>query len=79
MVEIPVSPHIIWEEEGLLQSLGYMTSVPPTVMPEGGIPRNGHTVHLQLGRLSAGWTAHLSHRKLLLAINRVGSPALLVL
>ena len=42
-----------------------MTGVPPTVMSEGGIIRNGHTVHLQLGRPSEGWTAHLSHMKLL--------------
>ena len=26
----------------------YMTGVPPTVMPKGSIPGNGHTVHLQL-------------------------------
>ena len=79
MVEVPVSLHILWEEEGLLQSLSYMTGMPPTVMPEGGIIRDGYTVHLQLGRPSAGWTAHLGHKKLLSAINRVGSLASLVL
>ena len=79
MVEGPVSLHILWEEEGLLQSLGYMTGVPPTIMPEGGIIHDGHTIHLQLGRPSADWSAHLSHMRLLLAINRVGPPAPLVL
>ena len=54
-----------------------MIGVPPTVMPEGSIPGNGHTIHLQLRRPNAGWTAHLSHSKLLSAINRAGSPALL--
>ena len=79
MVEVPVSLHILWEEEGLLQSLGYMTGVHPAVMPEGSISDNGHTVHLQLRRPSAGWTAHLSHRKLISVINKAGSPAPLVL
>ena len=49
MVEIPVSLHIRCEEEGLLWSLGYMTGVPPTVMPKGGVIRNWHTICLQLG------------------------------
>ena len=79
MVEVPVSLHILWEEEGLLQSFGYMTGVPPTVMPKGGIIRDRYTVHLQLRRLSAGWSAHLSHRRLLSAINRVGPSASLVM
>ena len=48
MIEVPVSLHIFWEEEGLLQGLGYMTYVPPMVMPEGGISGNGCIVHLQL-------------------------------
>ena len=77
MREGPVGLHVLGEEEGLLQGLSYMTCVPPTVMPEGGIPGNGCTVHLQLRRLSASWTAHLSHRKLV--VNRVGPPASLVL
>ena len=79
MVEVPVSLHVLWEEEGLLQSLGYMTGVPPAIMPKGGIIRNWHAVHLQLGRPSAGWTSHLSHRKLLSAINGGGPLAPLVL
>ena len=54
MVEIPVSLHILGEEEWLLQSLGHKTSVPPAVMPKGGIIRNWHTVYLQLGRPSVG-------------------------
>ena len=53
--------------------------MPPTVMPEGGILGNGGTVHLQLRRLSVSWTAHLSHGKLLSAVNRVEPPASLVL
>ena len=64
---------------GLFQGFNYMASVPPTVMPEGSIPGNGHTVYLQLRRPSVGWMTHLSHRKLLSAINRVGPPAPLVL
>ena len=79
MVEIPVSLHILGEEEWMLQSLGHKTDVPPAVMPKGGVIRNWHTVYLQLGRLSAGWSVHLSHRRLLSAINRVRSPAPLVL
>ena len=76
--EAPVGLHVFWEER-LLQGLGYMTCMPPTVMPEGGIPGNGCTIHLQLKRPSASWMAHLSHRKLLSAVNRVGSPSSLVL
>ena len=49
MVEIPISLHILWDEEGLLQSLGYMTDVPPTVMPEGGIPAMGTPSTSNLG------------------------------
>ena len=48
MVEVPVSLHILREKEGLLQSLGYMTGVPPTIMPKGSIIGDGYTVHLQL-------------------------------
>ena len=79
MVEIPVSLHILGEEEWLLQSLGHKTGVPPAVMSKGGVIRNWHTVYVQLGRPNAGWLAHLSHRRLILAINRVGPPAPLVL
>ena len=64
---------------GLFQGFNYMASVPPTVMPEGSIPGNRHTVYLQLRRPSVGWMTHLSHRKLLSAINIVGPPAPLVL
>ena len=55
MVEVPISLHIFWKEKGLVQGLSYMASVPPTVMPEGSIPGNGHIVYLQLKRPSAGW------------------------
>ena len=79
MSEAPVGLHVFWEEEGLLQGLSYMTYVPPMVMPEGGISGNGCTIHLKLRRPNASWTAHLSHRKLLSAVNRVGLPASLVL
>ena len=40
MVEGLIGLHILGEEERLLQSLGYQTSVPPAIMPEGGIIRN---------------------------------------
>ena len=46
MVEVPVSLYILWENEGLLQSLGYMTGVPPTIVPKGIIIGDGHTIHL---------------------------------
>ena len=79
MVEVPIGLHVLGEEERLFQSLGYQTSVPTATMPEGGIIRNRHTVHLQLGRPSAGWTTHLGHRRLLSAIHRVGPSVPLVL
>ena len=79
MVEVPIDLHVLGEEERLFQSLGYQTSVPTATMPEGGIIRNRHTVHLQLGRPSAGWTAHLGYRRLLSAIHRVGPSVPLVL
>ena len=49
MVEVPISLHVLWKEEGLLQSLSHMTGVPSAVMPKGGIIRDWHTVYLQLG------------------------------
>ena len=79
MVEDPIGLHILWEEERLLQSLGYQPSVPPAIMPEGGIIRNRHTVHLQLGRPSTGWTAHLGHRRLFSAIHKIRPSVPLVL
>ena len=79
MIKIPICLHVLGEEERLFQSLGYQTGVPTTIMPEGGIIHNRHTVHLQLGRLSADWTAHLGHRRLLSAIHRIGPFILLVL
>ena len=54
MVEGLIGLHVLWEEERLLWSLGYQTSVPPVIMLESGIIRNWHTVHLQLGRPSTG-------------------------
>ena len=48
MVEIPISLHVLWKEEGLLQSLSHMTGVPPAVMPKGGIIRDWHIVYVQL-------------------------------
>ena len=77
--EAPVGLHVFWEEKGLLQGLSYMTYMAPTVMPEGGIPGNGCTVHLQLRRPSASWTVHLSHMKLFSAINEAEPLASLVL
>ena len=50
LTEVPVSLHVFCKEEGLLQGLGNMTYVPPMVMPNGGIPGNGDTVHLQFRR-----------------------------
>ena len=79
MSETPVGLHVFWEEEGLLQGLCYVTCMPPMVMSKGGILGNGCTVHFQLRRPSASWTAHLSHRKLLSAVNGAGPPASLVL
>ena len=79
MIEVPVGLHVLWEKEGLLQSLGYMTGMPSAIMPKGGIIRNRHFVYLQLGCLSADWSTHLSHRRLLSAINGGGPPALLIL
>ena len=79
MSKAPVGLHIFWEEEGLLQGLDYVTCMPLTVMPEGGVPGNGCTVHLQLRRPSASWTVHLSHRKLFSAVNGARPPASLIL
>ena len=71
--------HVVWKEEGLLQSLGYMTSMPPVVMPNGGILGNEDTIHFQFRRPYAQWTAHLSHGRIFSAFNRVGPPTSLVL
>ena len=79
MSKTPVGLHVFWEEEGLLQGLGDMTCMPPTVMPNEGIPSNGYTVHLQFRRPYACWTAYLSHRKLFSAVSEVGPPTSLVL
>ena len=47
---VPVGLHVLWKEEGLLQGLGNMTHMPPMITPNGGIPNNGDTVHLQFKR-----------------------------
>ena len=47
LIEVPVGLHVFWKEEGLLQGLSDMTCMPPMVMPNGGIPGNRYTVHLQ--------------------------------
>ena len=79
LIEAPVSLHVFWKEEGLLQSLGNMTCMPPLVMSNGGIPGNGDTVHLQFKRPYARWTAHLSRKRIFSAFNRGGPPTSLVL
>ena len=79
MIEAPISLHVFWKEEGLLQSLGNMTCMPPVVMSNGGIPGNGDTIHLQFRRPYARWTAHLSHGRIFSAFNRVGPPTSSVL
>ena len=79
MVEGLIGLHILGEEERLLQSLGYQPSVPPAIMPKGGIIRNWHAIYLQHGRPSTGWVAHLGHRGLLSAIHRIGPFVPLVL
>ena len=48
MVEVPISLHVLWKEEGLFQILSHMIGVPPAVMPKGGIILDWHTVYLQL-------------------------------
>ena len=79
MVKVLICLHVLGEEERLFQSFSYQTSMPIAIMPEGGIIHNRDTVHLQLGRSSADWTAHLSHRRLLSAIHRIGPSVPLVL
>ena len=79
MVEVPVDLHVFWEDEELLQGFGDITCMPPMVMPNGGVPGNGYTVHLQFRRLYACWTAYLSHRELFSAVNGVRPPTSLVL
>ena len=49
MVEGPIGLHILWEEEWLFQSLGHQTSMPPAIMPKGGIKQDWHTIYLQHG------------------------------
>ena len=50
LTEVPVGLHVFWKEEGLLQGLGNMACMPSMVMPDGGIPGNGDTIHLQFRR-----------------------------
>ena len=49
MVEAPVGLHVLGEEKRLFQSLSHQASMPPAIMPKGGIIRDGHTVYLQHG------------------------------
>ena len=79
LIEVPVSLHVFWKEEGLLQSLNNMTCMPLVVMSNGGIPGNRDTIHLQFRRPYARWTAHLSRERIFSAFNRVGPPTSLVL
>ena len=79
LIEAPVSLHVFWKEEGLLQSLSNMTYMPPVVMYNGGIPSNGDIIHLQFRRPYARWMAHLSCERIFSAFNRVGPPTSLVL
>ena len=50
LTKVPLSLHVLWKEEGLLQGLGNVTCMPPMVMPNRGILGNGDTVHLQFKR-----------------------------
>ena len=79
LIEAPVSFHVFWKEEGLLQSLGNMTCMPPLVMSNGGIPGNGDIVHLQFRRSYAQWTVHLSRERIFSAFNRGGPSTSLIL
>ena len=49
MVEGLIGLHVLWEEERLFQSLSHQTSMPPAIMPKGGIIRDWHTIYLQHG------------------------------
>ena len=49
MVKAPVGRHVLREEKRLFQSLSHQASMPPAIMPKGGIIRDGHTVNLQHG------------------------------
>ena len=49
MVKAPVSRHVLREEKRLFQSLSHQASMPPVIMPKGGIIRDRHTVYLQHG------------------------------
>ena len=49
MVEALVGLHVLREEKRVFQSLSHQASMPPAIMPKGGIIRDGHTVYLQHG------------------------------
>ena len=49
MVEAPVCLHVLGEEKRLFQSLNHQASMPPAIMPKGGIIRDGHIIYLQHG------------------------------
>ena len=46
MVKAHIGRHVLREEKRLLQSLNHQASMPPAIMPKGGIIRDGHTVYL---------------------------------
>ena len=49
MVDAPIGLHVLREEKRMFQSLSHQASMPPAIMPKGGIIRDGHTVYLQHG------------------------------
>ena len=79
LIEVLVSLHVFWKEERLLQSLSNVTYMPTMVMSNGGMLGNRNTIYLQFRRPYARWTAHLSHKRIFSAFNRVGPPTSLVL
>ena len=49
MVDAPVGLHVLREEKRMFQSLSHQASMPPAIMPKGGIIRDGHIIYLQHG------------------------------
>ena len=79
LTEVPISFHVSWKEKRLLQGLSNMTCLPPLVVPNQGIPSHRDTIYLQLNRPYARCMAHLSHERILSALNRGRPFASLVL
>ena len=68
------SNHVIWQQEGLLQSVGEVVGVPSLELPDGRVSWYDCPIQLQLRVPRWIRRTHLGHVPILLTLDRGGLP-----